>query len=168
MQSHFNEIDNLINSDPITDYQQLQTALAALWHGERNLIANLANTSAFLFCHLGKLNWAGFYLYDGRELVVGPFQGKPACVRIAIGRGVCGQAAVTGQTQVVPDVHAFADHIACDSASQSEIVIPLYKNTRLLGVLDLDSPQLGRFTSADASGLEAIASALIGACDWPE
>ena len=91
----------------------------------------------------------------------------PACVRIALGRGVCGHAAVTGQTQIVPDVHAFADHIACDAASQSEIVIPLYKDKRLLGVLDLDSPVLGRFTTADATGLGAITTALISACDWP-
>ena len=167
MQPNFNEIDTLLNSDPIAGYQRVQTALAALWQGERNHIANLANTSALLFCHLGKLNWAGFYLYDGHELVVGPFQGKPACVRIALGRGVCGHAAVTGQTQIVPDVHAFADHIACDAASQSEIVIPLYKDKRLLGVLDLDSPVLGRFTTADATGLGAITTALISACDWP-
>lgn len=126
-------------------------------------IANAANFSALLYHALPDVNWVGFYFFDGRELVVGPFQGKPACVRIAIGRGVCGTAAQTRSTQLVPDVHAFPGHIACDSASRSEIVIPLLQGETLIGVLDIDSPLPGRFDSEDQQGLEALAQCFLNA-----
>jgi len=145
-------------------YAELDTALAALLSGEHDLIANLANTSALLFTTLPQLNWAGFYLLRSpEELVLGPFQGKPACVRIALGRGVCGTAAAERRTVLVPDVHAFPGHIACDSASNSEIVLPLIRaNGELLGVLDLDSPILERFDAIDQQGLERIVRTLLG------
>ena len=144
-------------------YAQLDAALAALLAGEHDLIANLANTSALLFTTLPQLNWAGFYLLRSPdELVLGPFQGKPACVRIALGRGVCGTAAAARRTVLVPNVHEFPGHIACDSASNSEIVLPLINNNgELLGVLDLDSPLLGRFDEQDQRGLEAIVDILM-------
>jgi GAF domain-containing protein len=142
---------------PETAYAELARDLAALLSGERDLIANAANTAALIYDALPALNWAGFYLYKSGELVLGPFQGKPACVRIAIGKGVCGTAAARRETLLVEDVHAFPGHIACDSASNSEIVIPLVKNNELLGVLDLDSPKLARFTPLDARGLEQVA-----------
>ena len=148
-------------------YESLLAALDGLIAGERNLIANLANTAGLLYSVLPHLNWVGFYLYDGAELVVGPFQGKPACVRIAVGRGVCGTAAATARTLIVPDVHAFPGHIACDADSQSEIVVPLNGPHGLYGVLDLDSPQLARFHSVDARGLEAVAARLVAGSDWP-
>ena len=144
-------------------YAQLDASLAALLAGEHDLIANLANTSALLFTSLPQLNWAGFYLLNSpKELVLGPFQGKPACVRIALGRGVCGTAAAERRTVLVPDVHAFPGHIACDSASNSEIVLPLIRaNGELLGVLDLDSPVLERFDVIDQQGLERIVRTLL-------
>jgi GAF domain-containing protein len=144
-------------------YAQLDAALAALLAGEHDLIANLANTSALLFTTLPQLNWAGFYLLRSPdELVLGPFQGKPACVRIALGRGVCGTAAATRRTVLVPNVHEFPGHIACDSASNSEIVLPLITdNGELLGVLDLDSPVLERFDAIDQQGLERIVATLM-------
>jgi len=131
--------------------------------GEHDLIANLANTSALLFTSLPQLNWAGFYLLNSpKELVLGPFQGKPACVRIALGRGVCGTAAAERRTVLVPNVHEFPGHIACDSASNSEIVLPLIRaNGELLGVLDLDSPVLERFDVIDQQGLERIVRTLL-------
>ena len=129
-------------------------------------MANAANTSALLWHTLPQLNWVGFYFLRGGELVVGPFQGKPACVRIALGRGVCGTAAASGKTQVVPDVHAFPGHIACDAASRSEVVVPLVHAGRVVGVLDLDSPEPGRFDAADAAGLEQVAALLCAATDW--
>lgn len=127
-----------------------------LLHGERNAIANAANFSALIFNSLPDLNWAGFYLFDGTELVVGPFQGKPACVRIALDRGVCGAAASTRQIQVVADVHAFPGHIACDAASRSEIVIPIVHQGALYGVFDIDAPIPDRFDDTDRVGLEAL------------
>ena len=138
-------------------YDELAVQAAALFHGERDRIANAANLAALLWHALPGLNWAGFYFHDGRELVLGPFQGKVACVRIAIGKGVCGTAALARQTQVVADVHAFPGHIACDAASNSEIVLPLVREGELIGVLDLDSPQLNRFDAVDQRGLEALA-----------
>lgn len=141
-------------------YEQLLQQARALMHGEQDRIANAANLSALLFNSLPDLNWAGFYFYDGTELVVGPFQGLPACVRIALNKGVCGAAASTRTTQRVEDVHAFPGHIACDSASNSEIVIPLVAaDGSLLGVLDIDSPKHARFDADDQTGLEAIAAA---------
>ncbi|MBT79126.1 MAG: GAF domain-containing protein [Alteromonadaceae bacterium] len=129
--------------------------------GESDLIANMANLSALMFNRMEKVNWAGFYLYKEDQLVLGPFQGQPACIRIPVGRGVCGTAAQSLQTQLVEDVHAFEGHIACDAASNSEIVIPLVLNGNLLGVLDIDSPEYSRFDEEDKAGLEALAEALL-------
>jgi L-methionine (R)-S-oxide reductase len=143
--------------DKAADYAQLADELGGLLRGENDFVANAANTSALLFEALPDLNWAGFYFLKGGELVVGPFQGKPACVRIALGKGVCGTAAVERRTIVVPDVEAFPGHIACDAASRSEIVVPLISDGELLGVLDLDSPRLARFDEDDARGLERLA-----------
>jgi GAF domain-containing protein len=142
-------------------YRQLHEQMSALFAGERNGLANAANMSALLYEALPNLNWVGFYFVEGRELVLGPFQGKVACVRIALGQGVCGTAAERRETVIVPDVHAFPGHIACDAASRSEIVVPLIQNGRLLGVLDLDSPQLARFDHEDRSGLIAAVDLLL-------
>ena len=150
---------------PEQAYAELARDLTALLSGERDLIANAANTSALIYGALPDLNWAGFYLYKSGELVLGPFQGKPACVRIAIGKGVCGTAAARRETVRVEDVHAFPGHIACDSASNSEIVIPLVRGDELLGVLDLDSPKLGRFAAVDQRGLEALAKIFVESLD---
>lgn len=138
------------------DYSLLAAQLQALLVDERDFIANAAQFCALLFQELNELNWAGFYLVRSDELVLGPFQGRVACVRIPMGRGVCGVAAATRQAQRVEDVHSFAGHIACDSASRSELVVPLLKAGRLIGVLDLDSPQLARFTAADQVGIERL------------
>jgi len=145
-------------SDKPAAYGELARELTSLLAGERDLIANAANTAALIFQALPQVNWAGFYFLKDGELVVGPFQGKPACVRIALGRGVCGSAAAERRTLLVPDVHAFPGHIACDEASRSELVVPLLKGPRLLGVLDLDSPVAARFDAEDAAGLEALAA----------
>jgi len=147
-------------------YSALTATLSALLSGERDVIANAANASSVLYFGLVDVNWAGVYLVRGNELVVGPFQGRPACVRIALGRGVCGTAALSRRTLVVPDVHEFPGHIVCDSASLSEIVVPLVAQSRLLGVLDLDSPRRARFTDEDARGLEAFAAVLVAGSDW--
>jgi L-methionine (R)-S-oxide reductase len=147
-------------------YAAIVSQLGGLLAGERDPWANSANAAALLFASLPGLNWAGFYFLRGGELVVGPFQGKPACVRIALGRGVCGAAAAGRRTLLVPDVHAFADHIACDAASNSEVVVPIVAADRLVGVLDLDSPELARFDEADATGLERVAALIAGGCDW--
>lgn len=145
----------------VSNKPQLYTELAdqahALLAGEHDRVANAANLAALLWLVLPDLNWAGFYFHDGRELVLGPFQGKPACVRIAIGKGVCGTAAQQRRTQRVANVHEFPGHIACDAASNSEIVVPLLRGEQLLGVLDLDSPKLDRFDAEDARGLEQLA-----------
>lgn len=146
-------------------YAQLLEQARGLMHGERDRVANAANLSSLVFHALPDLNWVGFYFFDGKELVVGPFQGHPACVRIALGRGVCGTAAQTRETQRVPDVEAFPGHIPCDSASRSELVVPLYAGERLVGVFDLDSPRLDRFDADDQAGLEAIAHAFIQTLD---
>jgi GAF domain-containing protein len=143
-------------------YAQLGQQLAALIGDERDFVANMANMAALLFHQLPDLNWAGFYLMRDGELVLGPFQGKPACIRIPLGRGVCGTAAATRETQVVPDVHAFPGHIACDADSRSEIVVPLILDGALIGVLDLDSPKPGRFDEDDRAGLETAAGLLLG------
>jgi GAF domain-containing protein len=144
--------------DKPADYARLASELTGLLSGEQDLIANAANTSALLYHALPDVNWVGFYLLKQGELVVGPFQGKPACVRIALGKGVCGTAAAKRETTVVPNVDAFPGHIACDSASRSEIVVPLIKSGTLLGVLDIDSPRLARFDDADRRGLERLAA----------
>ena len=143
-------------------YAQLLEQARALLHGERDRIANAANLSALVYNALPDLNWVGFYFLDGSELVVGPFQGLPACVRIPLDKGVCGAAARTRQTQRIEDVHAFPGHIACDSASNSELVVPLVDaNGQLVGVFDLDSPLPARFDVEDQQGLEAIARAYL-------
>jgi len=143
-------------------YAQLLAQAEALLHGERDRIANAANLSALVYHALPDLNWVGFYFFDGTELVVGPFQGLPACVRIPLDKGVCGAAASSRQTQRIDDVHAFPGHIACDSASNSELVVPLVAHGgRLLGVFDIDSPQPSRFDADDQQGLEAIARAFV-------
>lgn len=142
------------------DYPALVSGIRALTEDVPYLTANLANTSALLFETLPNLNWAGFYRMEGGALVLGPFQGKPACIRIAVGKGVCGSAVQEGRTIRVEDVHAFPGHIACDGASNSEIVIPLRKNGEIWGVLDIDSPLVGRFTQEDQQGLEAAARAI--------
>ena len=138
-------------------YAQLAEQARGLVAGEQDKIANAANLASLVFHALPDLNWVGFYFHDGKELVVGPFQGQPACVRIALGKGVCGIAAATRQTQRVPDVDAFPGHIPCDSASRSELVVPLFKHERLVGVFDLDSPKLDRFDADDQAGLETVA-----------
>lgn len=135
-------------------YGELCRQLEALLHGERDPIANAANMSALLFQAMPDLNWAGFYFLKGGELVLGPFQGKPACVRIAVGKGVCGTAVARRETVLVEDVHAFPGHIACDAASQSELVVPLVRGGEVIGVLDLDSPKVARFDADDRDGLE--------------
>ena len=142
-------------------YDQLAAQAEALLSGEHDRIANAANLSALVFNALPDLNWVGFYFYDGTELVVGPFQGLPACVRIPLDKGVCGAAARTRQTQRVEDVHAFPGHIACDAASRSEVVVPLVKDGQLLGVFDLDSPVPARFDVDDQAGLEKIADVFL-------
>lgn len=142
-------------------YDQLATQLSSLLAGERDLIANAANFSSLIFHSLPDLNWAGFYFEKNGELVLGPFQGKPACVRIRVGQGVCGAGAAKCETVIVANVHEFPGHIACDSASNSEIVVPLMKGSRLIGVLDLDSPTRSRFDQEDARGLEGLVRILL-------
>ncbi|HEX8057669.1 MAG TPA: GAF domain-containing protein [Novosphingobium sp.] len=141
-------------------YADLLSAARGLVEGERDAVANMANVAALIWQVLPDLNWAGFYRHDGSELILGPFQGKPACIRIAMGSGVCGTAAATRLTQCVPDVHAFPGHIACDAASRSEIVVPIVVGEQLIGVLDLDSPLPARFDADDAQGLETLIAAV--------
>jgi len=150
--------DGLGNADA---YRELNGQLDAVLAGESNGLANAANMAAILWQSLPDLNWAGFYFLLGGELVLGPFQGKVACVRIAMGKGVCGTAAGRRETVIVPDVHLFPGHIACDAASRSEIVVPLVRDGRLLGVLDLDSPSMARFDNDDADGLAAAVALLL-------
>ncbi|PIC57288.1 GAF domain-containing protein [Sporosarcina sp. P12(2017)] len=142
-------------------YAQLATQLDALVSGEPNLYANLSNASALLNQFFDRINWVGFYLMDGDELVLGPFQGLPACIRIPLGRGVCGTVAKTREGLVVPDVNAFPGHIACDAASRSEVVVPLIKDGEVFGVLDIDSPELDRFAEDDLTGLTQVVGALM-------
>ncbi|UVL79944.1 GAF domain-containing protein [Pseudomonas putida] len=149
----------------LNGYNLLAAQVQALFADERDFIANAAQFSAFLYNQVDDLNWAGFYLNRNEELVLGPFQGQVACVRIPFSRGVCGAAAATRQTQRVEDVHAFPGHIACDGASNSELVIPLVKEGRLIGVLDLDSPKVGRFSEADQVGLERLAAIFLALTD---
>ena len=155
---------------PISDnkrdfYASLAQQLTGLLEGERDMIANAANMSALIFQFLPDLNWAGFYFMRGPELVLGPFQGKTACVRIAVGRGVCGTAVERQESMVVPDVHAFPGHIACDSASRSELVVPLIADGRVLGVLDLDSPHPNRFDEEDREGCEQLVRIFLAASE---
>lgn len=145
-----------MKSDQTTDFNQIKEQLQALIAGVPHLIANLANASALLWQSLPDLNWVGFYLLEGDRLVLGPFQGKPACIEIPLGKGVCGTAAAENRTVLVKNVHNFPGHIACDSASASEIVVPIRQNGRAVAVLDLDSPTVGRFTEADRVLLEQV------------
>lgn len=149
----------LLQPEPV-DYAMLNAQLASLVEGVAHPLANLSNAAALLWDSLGGINWAGFYLMEEGKLVLGPFMGKPACIEIPLTKGVCGAAARTDSTQLVPGVHAFPGHIACDSASRSEIVVPLHKEGRIMGVLDIDSPLLHRFTEGDKAGLEAFARIL--------
>ncbi|MCI8287106.1 MAG: GAF domain-containing protein [Lachnospiraceae bacterium] len=149
-----------------TDYPLILAQLKAVTESERDTIANLSNASAVLNMNLEEINWAGFYLVRGNQLVLGPFQGRPACVRIAFGKGVCGTAAAAGATQVVANVHEFPGHIACDGASNSEIVVPVHDSGHLMAVLDIDSPVYNRFDAEDRAGLEACAALLGKVCDW--
>lgn len=149
-------------------YQMLAQQTAALLAGERDWLANCAQFCALIYQRVPQLNWAGFYLNRQRELVLGPFQGKVACVRIPFSKGVCGACARSKTTQLIYDVHAVADHIACDSASQSEIVMPIMIGNNLWGVFDIDSPQVGRFDAIDQAGLERCLAILIDATQWPE
>lgn len=147
------------------EYDRVLADLTAVMEGERDFLANMANCAALLFQTLSDVNWAGFYLTRGSDLVLGPFQGKVACTRIGPGRGVCGAAAQRRETVVVHDVHQFPGHIACDSASQSEVVVPLIRNGIVIGVLDIDSPSIGRFDETDAERLQVIAAALLDSSD---
>ena len=144
----------------MTDYKTLCAQLVALTDGVPHKIANLANASALLWQHLDRINWAGFYIMEGGKLVLGPFQGKTACIEIPVGRGVCGTAVAENATQLVMDVHQFPGHIACDCASNSEIVVPIFKNGEVVAVLDIDSPSLGRFDETDRAGLEQFVKVL--------
>lgn len=154
-------VEKLDNKNKSEMYASLLQQAQALFYEETDLIANSANLSSLLFNTLDDVNWAGFYFYKEDELVLGPFQGMPACIRIAMGRGVCGAAAETLETQLVEDVHAFEGHIACDSASRSEIVVPLVKDGQLIGVLDIDSPIVARFDDEDRAGIERLAEEFI-------
>ncbi|MBB3963563.1 GAF domain-containing protein [Rhizobium metallidurans] len=151
-------------ADKAEFYRELAQQLTGLLHGERDVIANAANTSALIFEMMPELNWAGFYFLKSKEeLVLGPFQGRTACVRIAVGRGVCGTAVAKGQSILVEDVHAFPGHIACDAASRSELVVPLRHDGAILGVIDLDSPVASRFDADDQAGIEALADIFVKA-----
>lgn len=152
-------------SDKPDFYRELVQQLEGLLHGERDAIANAANLSALLFDAMPRLNWAGFYLMRGGELVLGPFQGKPACVRIPVGRGVCGTSVARRESILAEDVHAFPGHIACDAASRSELVVPLIRDGEVIGVIDLDSPEPGRFDADDQAGIEAIVNIYLEASD---
>ncbi len=152
-------------TEALFDYTLLQRQAEALLDGERDFLANCANLSALLFMEIEDVNWVGLYFMRDGELVVGPFQGKPACTRIALGSGVCGTAAKTREIQVVENVHEFDGHIACDGASNSEIVLPIIRNGELLGVLDIDSPNFGRFSQHDAQGLQVLVDTLLTSSD---
>jgi L-methionine (R)-S-oxide reductase len=154
-----------LNGSKAEQYQQLAEQAKGLVYEESNLIANAANLSALVYHALPEVNWVGFYLFDGTELVVGPFQGQPACVRIALSKGVCGAAATTRETQRVADVHAFPGHIACDANTRSEVVVPLHQGEKLIGVFDLDSPVPNRFDADDQAGLEAIAAVFLSSLE---
>jgi L-methionine (R)-S-oxide reductase len=160
------DIRKIEATDKPSFYRDLIAQAEGLLHGERDVIANAANLSALIYDAVADLNWAGFYfLKSADELVLGPFQGKVACVRIPVGKGVCGSAVAEARSQLVPDVHAFPGHIACDAASRAELVVPLARDGRIFGVLDLDSPLPGRFTEEDRAGFEALAALYVGASD---
>lgn len=161
-------IEALYPSDKKECYKLVASQLRSLFDGDNHVIPNLSNTSAILNEAMPDINWVGFYLLKNNELLLGPFQGKIACVHIPIGRGVCGTAVSTNRTQLVKDVHEFPGHIACDSASNSEIVIPIHYHDQVIGVLDIDSPNLNRFDTDDQEGLEEIVHILEEYCDWSQ
>lgn len=160
------ELNSIYPNDKKECYELLYSQLQSLFEGENHLIPNLSNTSAILGEALKDINWVGFYLMVHNQLLLGPFQGRVACTRIPVGKGVCGTAVLNKETQLVPDVHAFPGHIACDSASNSEIVIPIFHNGEVVAVLDIDSPIFSRFDKADKQGLEIIVQLLETSCDW--
>lgn len=160
-------IDEINKEDKESFYKDLMLYLEGLLSDEEDWLANLSNAAALLYNMMDRINWAGFYLLKGSDLVLGPFQGKPACTRIPIGKGVCGTAAEKRQVQLVEDVDRFPGHIACDPASRSEIVLPIIVDDRLLGVLDIDSPIKARFDHKDAAGLADFVSILCGSIKWP-
>lgn len=162
------EQNTIYPNDKKECYKLINSQLEALLENETCVIPNLANASALLGMALTDINWVGFYLIQSGELLLGPFQGKPACIHIPIGKGVCGTAVAANQTLLVPDVHAFPGHIACDSASRSEIVVPIRVNGTVRGVLDIDSPLLSRFDDADREGLEAFVRQLEVSCSWDD
>jgi GAF domain-containing protein len=166
MEIIMHEINEMYPDDKKELYQLLNAQLKALLDNETNLLPNLSNAAALIAGALKDINWAGFYLIQNNELLLGPFQGKPACVHIPIGKGVCGTAVSRNETQLVSDVHEFPGHIACDSASRSEIVIPLRDRDRIVGVLDIDSPLLARFDEDDRNGLEEFAEILTVGTEW--
>jgi L-methionine (R)-S-oxide reductase len=159
------ELHPAAHASKASAYRELHSQWAALLDGERDGLANSANLSSLLFHGLPDVSWAGFYFLQGAELVLGPFQGKVACGRIALGRGVCGKAASLGKTIIVPDVNAFPDYIACDAEARSELVIPLFQGKKLLGVLDLDSPRIGNFDEQDQEGLSTVVELLLAGSD---
>lgn len=150
----------------MADYKLISKQIETLAEDEPNFIPVLSNAAALIYDNVGELNWAGFYLMDKGSLLLGPFQGKVACIRIAVGKGVCGTAVAEDATQLVYDVHEFPGHIACDSASNSEVVVPLHSNGRIVGVLDIDSPKVGRFSEEDKEGFEIIAKAIEKVADF--
>jgi GAF domain-containing protein len=158
--------DSIYPEDKKECYKLIHSQLKSLLENETHVIPNLGNTSALLNIALHDINWVGFYLINNGELLLGPFQGKPACIHISIGRGVCGTAVSQGKTQVIPDVHVFPGHIACDSESNSEIVIPIFVDNAVIGVLDIDSPILNRFDDIDREGLEEVVEILESGCNW--
>jgi L-methionine (R)-S-oxide reductase len=160
------ELNNNYPSHKPDLYRLLQSQLAALMEGENHPLPNLANASALLKDALTDINWVGFYLMTAGDLLLGPFQGKPACIRIPVGKGVCGAAVKENKTQLVMDVHKFPGHIACDSASNSEIVVPIWTGGKIVGVLDIDSPCYSRFDEQDQQGLEELMQLLAGGCQW--
>lgn len=160
------DIDSIYPEDKAEFYQLLNSQLKSLLENETFVIPNLSNASALLAVAFKDINWAGFYLMNEGELLLGPFQGKPACIHIPVGKGVCGTAVAKNETQLVSDVHAFPGHIACDSASNSEIVVPIRVNGQVVGVLDIDSPLLARFDERDQAGLEKFVEILEAGCAW--
>lgn len=162
------QIDKISAENKVEFYRELNSYLEGLLDGEPDWLAGISNASSLLYLMLEDINWAGFYLYKDGRLMLGPFHGKPACVRIDIGKGVCGTAAKTREIQIVKDVHQFPGHIACDAASQSEIVLPIIKDDRLIGVLDIDSPIKARFDEEDAKGLKSFVDILNKYLAWPD
>lgn len=163
-----NQVDSIYPENKTERYALLRAQMKAMLEGEKDVVANLANASALLNGALPEINWVGFYLLKNGELLLGPFQGKPACVHIAVGRGVCGTAVALNSTQLVRDVHEFPGHIACDCDSNSELVIPLRSGGKAVGVLDIDSPIIARFDEEDGRELEQIAILIETACEWTE